>query len=54
MANQLSIPLVRHQLPFVVDLAPGQHPVDHADQLACRQDQRPLMAWCVASWYFFS
>ncbi len=43
MANQLSIPLVRHQLPFVVDLAPGQHPVDHADPLACRQDQRPLM-----------
>lgn len=43
MVHRLSVPLVRHQLPFVVDLASGQHPVDHADQLAWRQDQRPLV-----------
>jgi hypothetical protein len=43
MGNRLSVPLVRHHLPFVEDLAPGQHPVDDADPLACRQDQRPLM-----------
>lgn len=34
---------VRDPLPVVAEVASGQYPVDHADSLTCREDQRLLM-----------
>ncbi len=44
MAYKLWQSLLGHHLPRIIELAPGQQPVDHAEHLACRQYPRPLVA----------